>query len=78
MAQGCLAALFGIGVQRGSSGAQAPSKSSAGSYPGGSSAGANEGDIHSGPGGYEGMGYAGGYAADYFDDDDEGDFRHEH
>jgi hypothetical protein len=30
-----------------------------------------EGDIHSGPGGYEGMGYAGGYAADYFADEDE-------
>jgi hypothetical protein len=25
----------------------------------------SEGDIHSGPGGYEGMGYSGGYAAEY-------------
>lgn len=25
----------------------------------------NEGDVHSGPGGYEGMGYSGGYAAEY-------------
>ncbi len=32
----------------------------------------SEGDIHSGPGGYEGMGYSGGYAADYFGGD-EGD-----
>jgi hypothetical protein len=24
----------------------------------------SEGDIHSGPGGYEGMGYSGGYAAE--------------
>lgn len=30
-----------------------------------------EGDIHSGPGGYEGMGYTGGYAADYFSQSDE-------
>jgi hypothetical protein len=40
--------------------------------------GMSEGDIHSGPGGYEGMGYSGGYAADYFaeqsaDEWDEGD-----
>lgn len=42
-------------------------------------AGMTEGDMHSGPGGYEGMGYAGGYAADYLadqenedEDDDEG------
>jgi hypothetical protein len=27
----------------------------------------DEGNAHSGPGGYEGMGYSGGYAADYFD-----------
>jgi hypothetical protein len=25
----------------------------------------HEGNIHSGPGGYEGMGYSGGYAAEY-------------
>jgi len=41
-------------------------------------AGMTEGDIHSGPGGYEGMGYSGGYAADYLanedsDDEDEDD-----
>lgn len=28
--------------------------------------GHTEGDIHSGPGGYEGMGYAEGYASDHF------------
>jgi hypothetical protein len=38
----------------------------------------SEGDIHSGPGGYEGMGYSGGYAAAYLaeqdlEDWDEGD-----
>ncbi|MEY4398273.1 MAG: hypothetical protein RLZ53_849 [Actinomycetota bacterium] len=37
--------------------------------------GMTEGDIHSGPGGYEGMGYEGGYAADYranqIDEDDD-------
>ena len=38
----------------------------------------HEGNVHSGPGGYEDGSYKGGYAADYFDDDDEGDFRHEH
>jgi hypothetical protein len=32
--------------------------------------GMSEGDIHSGPGGYEGMGYSGGYAANYFADDE--------
>ena len=41
--------------------------------------GMSEGDIHSGPGGYEGMGYEGGYAADYReekdqDDEDDDDF----
>lgn len=30
----------------------------------------HEGNIHSGPGGYEGMGYEGGYAADYFATDE--------
>lgn len=38
--------------------------------------GMTEGDIHSGPGGYEGMGYSGGYAAEYLgegDDEDEKD-----
>lgn len=33
--------------------------------------GMSEGDVHSGPGGYEGMGYSGGYAADYLDKEDE-------
>lgn len=33
----------------------------------------DEGDVHSGPGGYEGMGYAGGYAADYYSSDDDDD-----
>lgn len=33
--------------------------------------GMSEGDIHSGPGGYEGMGYSGGYAADYLSDDED-------
>lgn len=33
--------------------------------------GMSEGDVHSGPGGYEGMGYSGGYAADYYDDADD-------
>lgn len=28
-----------------------------------------EGEIHSGPGGYEGGSYEGGYAAEYFDED---------
>jgi hypothetical protein len=37
--------------------------------------GMTEGEIHSGPGGYEGMGYSGGYAAEHFgkDDDEEKD-----
>jgi hypothetical protein len=34
----------------------------------------HEGNVHSGPGGYEGMGYQDGYAADYFNGDDD----HEH
>ena len=33
----------------------------------------NEGAIHSGPGGYEGMGYSGGYAADFLDKDEDSD-----
>lgn len=51
----CLAFLFGFG----------------GASAGGNTAGAvnpsagEEGNYHSGPGGYEGMGYSGGYAADY-------------
>jgi hypothetical protein len=31
----------------------------------------DEGNAHSGPGGYEGMGYQGGYAAEYFDESNE-------
>ena len=58
MAMGCLAALFGIGVR--------PNASSRPAVPDElDSSGMSEGDIHSGPGGYEGMGYSGGYAADY-------------
>ncbi len=61
MAKGCLAALFGIGLN-------GPANGSAGRMPQQSDAdggGMTEGDVHSGPGGYEGMGYSGGYAADY-------------
>ena len=32
--------------------------------------GMSEGDIHSGPGGYEGMGYSDGYAAEYLEEED--------
>ncbi len=35
--------------------------------------GMSEGDVHSGPGGYEGMGYSGGYAADYLNKDEDSD-----
>lgn len=51
--RGCLAFLFGFGG--------GPRPTSGGVNP---SAG-EEGDYHSGPGGYEGMGYSGGYAAEY-------------
>ena len=66
MAMGCLAALFGIGVQPRASRPAVEADD----------AGTGEGEIHSGPGGYEGMGYSGGYAAEYraeqeyFDDSD--------
>ena len=71
MAMGCLAALFGIGVRPTS-----PSRPDFSEEI--DSSGMGEGDIHSGPGGYEGMGYTGGYAAAYLaeqdlDDWDEGD-----
>mgnify|MGYP000019284414 FL=1 len=71
MAMGCLAALFGIGVRP--AGARRPAVSDEID-----SSGMSEGDIHSGPGGYEGMGYSGGYAAEYlaeqdYEDWDEGD-----
>ena len=55
MAMGCLAALFGIGLNPSAS---RPAVSD-------DDYGMGEGEIHSGPGGYEGMGYSGGYAADY-------------
>jgi hypothetical protein len=58
MAMGCLAALFGIGVR--SNGSNRPVVTDELDI-----SGMSEGDIHSGPGGYEGMGYSGGYAADY-------------
>ena len=61
MAMGCLAALFGIGVR--------PSGSRRTIEP--DDYGMGEGEIHSGPGGYEGMGYAGGYAAEYLARKDE-------
>ena len=61
MAMGCLAALFGIGVRPNGSTRPAVTDEV-------DSSGMSEGDIHSGPGGYEGMGYSGGYAADHFSD----------
>lgn len=64
MAQGCLAALFGIGVRPRASGPAVEADDS----------GMGEGEIHSGPGGYEGMGYSGGYAAKYFADDEADDW----
>jgi|DEB19_MinimDraft_2_1074335.scaffolds.fasta_scaffold12642_2 hypothetical protein len=60
MAKGCLAALFGIGLN-----APASGDNSRPTNGGPNSGGMTEGDVHSGPGGYEGMGYSGGYAADY-------------
>lgn len=64
MAGGCLGFLFGW-VDN------SPSTSTT------QDSGMSEGDIHSGPGGYEGMGYSGGYAAEYREElfDDEGDER---
>ena len=64
MANGCLAALFGIGLNGSASGSSAGGRASSpqSDVDGG---GMSEGDVHSGPGGYEGMGYSGGYAADY-------------
>jgi hypothetical protein len=58
MAMGCLAALFGIGVRP--SGSASPAAAEEFDI-----SGMGEGDVHSGPGGYEGMGYSGGYAAEY-------------
>ena len=64
MAKGCLAALFGIGLSGPASGSSAGGRTAPqqSDVDGG---GMSEGDVHSGPGGYEGMGYSGGYAADY-------------
>jgi hypothetical protein len=52
---GCLAFLFGL--------RQDSTANSRASQPKGSPS--EEGNFHSGPGGYEGMGYSGGYAAEY-------------
>ena len=52
--RGCLAFLFGFGGTTRSTGAGSADPSSG-----------EEGNYHSGPGGYEGMGYSGGYAAEY-------------
>ena len=62
MPKGCLAALFGIYDK--------PHQATRINSPG---AKTNEGDIHSGPGGYEGMGYQGGYAHDYLTNSHEAD-----
>lgn len=67
--KGCLTFLFGFG------GASAGGNTTGTVEPSAS----EEGNYHSGPGGYEGMGYSGGYAADYraeadyFDDGHEGE-----
>lgn len=63
--RGCLALLFGIG----SSGS--PKQTPKGNSPDYKLEDSHEGNVHSGPGGYEGMGYSGGYAADYFSDEGE-------
>jgi hypothetical protein len=60
MAMGCLAALFGIG-------GRADGSTRAGGNVEINWSGMSEGDIHSGPHGYEGMGYPGGYAVDFRD-----------
>lgn len=52
--RGCLAFLFGFGS------ASKPTRLDAVEPSAG-----EEGNYHSGPSGYEGMGYSGGYAADY-------------
>ena len=65
MAKGCLAALFGIGLKPSAGDTRSGSSVGGNAQPRPTSGGMSEGDIHSGPGGYEGMGYSGGYAADY-------------
>ena len=52
--RGCLAFLFGFGGNTRPNGTGAIG-----------TAGEDEGNVHSSPGGYEGMGYEGGYAAEY-------------
>lgn len=66
--KGCLALLFGIG---GTSTTNRPARRGPVQQSSDDGRGMSEGDIHSGPGGYEGMGYSGGYAADYYDEGDE-------
>ena len=63
--KGCLALLFGVG------GSSSPKQTPKGNSPDYKLEGSHEGNVHSGPGGYEGMGYSGGYAADYFSDEGE-------
>jgi hypothetical protein len=66
MAKGCLAAIFGVGLnETPKSGSSSSSKPELLAYD------QDEGDVHSGPGGYEGPGYSGGYAADYYSDDED-------
>ena len=64
MSGGCLGALFGFGWNQ-----PEPRRNLDREEPDADldESDMSEGDIHSGPGGYEGMGYSGGYAADYFD-----------
>lgn len=62
--RGCLALLFGVGAKT------EPRRLTNSESPNHKLESSHEGNVHSGPGGYEGMGYAGGYAADYFADED--------
>lgn len=64
----CLGALFGYGWKPEPSARLDDREDSTADL---GDAGMTEGDIHSGPGGYEGMGYSRGYAADYFSDEGE-------
>lgn len=67
MAKGCLAALFGVGLNEPSTKRPLNSKTK----PELLDYDMDEGDVHSGPGGYEGPSYSGGYAADYYSDDED-------
>ena len=58
---GCLGALFGLGWNNNDSRQVATSIDLSDE---------DEGNIHSGPGGYEGVGYNDGYAAGYFEGHD--------